>query len=221
LANSNFQGNLSIENTATKNIPSWGVYNAQTHAYSTYYSGNISYAADTYIEIVLNGCRWGWGNLTIPDSITIYAHNSYLRGNITNNGVIYLRNSQCQLLTGGGSVIYQNKTSQLQNDSNFASYNDTLFFQVSNTDTIYSDTSITADTQMDVTNDTSCFIIYGVSYNITLTDFDYSYKINVSGYWCESSQLVYLDEVNNRIVFKADINTFAPNTIKFNVWRIK
>jgi len=215
LANSNFQGNLSIENTTTKNIPSWGIYNAQIHAYSTYYSGNISYTADTNIEIVLNGCRWGWGNLTVPDSITIYAHNSYLRGNITNNGVIYLRNSQCQLLTGGGSVIYQN------NDSDFISYNDTLFFQVSNTDTIYSDTSITADTQMDVINDTSCFVIYGDSYNIDLVDYEYSYKINDNGYWVESSQLVYFDEANKRVVFKADINTFAPNTIKFNFWRVK
>ncbi len=108
LTNSNFQGNLSIENTVAKNIPSWGIYNAQIHAYSTYYSGNISYAADTNIEIVLNGSRWGGGNLTVPDSITIYAHNSYLRGNITNNGTLYLRNSQCQLLTGSGSVVYQN-----------------------------------------------------------------------------------------------------------------
>jgi len=112
------------------------------------------------------------------------------------------------------------KISELQNDSNFASYNDTLFFQVSNSDTIYADTSITADTQMDVINDTSCFIIYGDSYNITLTDFDYSYKINVNGYWRESSQLVYLDEVNNRIVFKADINQFAIGTVKFNFWRV-
>jgi len=116
-------------------------------------------------------------------------------------------------LTGGGSVIYQN------NDSDFISYNDTLFFQVSNSDTIYSDTSITADTQMDVINDTSCFIIYGDSYNITLTDFDYSYKINVNGYWVESSQLAYLDIANNRIVFKADINTFSPNTVKFTIKR--
>lgn len=111
------------------------------------------------------------------------------------------------------------KLSELQNDSDFASYNDTLFFQVSNTDTIYSDTSITADTQMDIINDTSCFVIYGDSYNITLTDFDFTYKINVSGYWRESSQLVYLDEVNNRIIFKADIKEFAPNTILFTIKR--
>jgi hypothetical protein len=113
------------------------------------------------------------------------------------------------------------KLSQLVNDSNFISYNDTLFFQVDNTDTIYADTSITADTQMDVINDTACFIIYGDSYNITLTDFDFSYKINDNGYWVESSQLVYFDTTNNRIIFKADINTFAPNTIKFNFWRVK
>ena len=111
------------------------------------------------------------------------------------------------------------KVSELENDSNFASYNDTLFFQVSNTDTIYSDTSITADTQMDIINDTACFIIHGDSYNITLTDFDYSYKINVDGYWRESSQLVYLDEVNNRIIFKADINEFAIGTVKFTIKR--
>ena len=285
LANSNFQGNLSIENTTTKNIPSWGIYNAQIHAYSTYYSGNISYTADTNIEIVLNGCRWGWGNLTIPDSITIYAHNSYLRGNIINQGTVYLRNSQCQSITGG-NIIYQNfdyqisntsnksgntikdaldnslskvdsisgdsiislnyskinnkpfipdttpyllksdsivitKVSQLTNDSNFTSYNDTLFFQVSNSDTIYADTSITADTQMDVINDTACFVIYGDSYGVNLMDFEFAYKIKTNGVWLESSQLVYFDEANKRVVFKADINTFAPNTIKFNFWRVK
>lgn len=111
------------------------------------------------------------------------------------------------------------KISQLKNDSNFISYNDTLFFQVINTDTIYSDTSI-SDTYS-LINDTACFIIYGNSYGIILTDFDYSYKINVNGYWVESSQLVYFDTTNNRIVFKADINTFSPNTIKFNFWRVK
>jgi uncharacterized coiled-coil protein SlyX len=117
--------------------------------------------------------------------------------------------------------IVRTKISELQNDSNFISYNDTLFFQVDNTDTIYADTTITADTQMDVINDTACFIIYGDSYNITLTDFDFSYKINDNGYWVESSQLVYFDTTNNRIIFKADINTFAPNTIKFNFWGVK
>ena len=114
-----------------------------------------------------------------------------------------------------------NRVSQLQNDSNFASYNDTLFFQVLNSDMIYSDISITADTQMDIINDTACLIIYGDSYGIDLIDFEYSYKIKYNGYWQESSQLVYFDEVNNRVVFKADINNFGIETIKFNFWRIK
>ena len=96
---------------------------------------------------------------------------------------------------------------------------DALYFTVLNDTDLFSDTSITADTQMDIINDTSCFVIYGDSYGIDLTDFDYSYKINVNGYWVESSQLVYLDEVNNRIVFKADINTFSPNTVKFTIKR--
>ncbi len=451
--NSQFQSPLNIENTLTKNIPSWGINGAQFHSYSTYQAGNVNYTADVAQEVVLNGCRWGWQNTTIPDSITIYAHNSYLRGNITNNGTVYLRNSQCQSIIGGniiynnfdyqisntsnktgttvkqaldnivsdttlndsfalkvniidsniisnifcdtitnikliqfdtssamdnhttlmgemrwnyedgtldigmnkGEVIQQvglelygrvlnksgenilngelvmfagtngnsgilnikkahniinsqyiigvatedinndsigfittygkisginttgsiyNETwndsdilyynadtpgaltnirpvpprmivpigtvinahtngsifvrptynyieniSSLKNDSNFASYNDTLFFQVSNSDTIYADTSITADTQMDVINDTACFVIYGESYGIDLTDFEYSYKINIDGYWRESSQLVYSDIANNRIVFKADINTFSPNTVKFTIKR--
>ena len=114
-----------------------------------------------------------------------------------------------------------NRVSQLQNDSNFASYNDTLFFQVSNSDTIYADTSITADTQMDIINDTACFVIYGDSYGVDLKDFEFAYKIKINGVWLESSQLVYFDEANKRVVFKADINTFTPNTIKFSFWRVK
>ena len=133
----------------------------------------------------------------------------------------------------GGNIIYQNFDYQIDNSSNKSgatvkdaldiclSKNDTLFFQVSNSDTIYADTSITADTQMDVINDTACFVIYGDSYGIDLTDFDYSYKINIDGYWRESSQLVYLDEVNNRIVFKADINEFAAGAVKFTIKRGK
>ena len=230
LENSNFQSQLNIENTISKNIPSWGIYNAQFHSYSTYQAGTVNYTADTLQEVVLNGCRWGWQNTTIPYSITVYAHNSYLRGDITNQGTVYLRNSQCQSIAGG-NIIYQNFDYQIDNSSNKSgatvkdaldiclSKNDTLFFQVSNADIIYADTSITADTQMDVINDTSCFVIYGDSYGIDLTDFDYSYKINDNGYWVESSQLVYLDEVNNRIVFKADINEFAAGAVKFTIKR--
>jgi len=113
------------------------------------------------------------------------------------------------------------KLSELKNDSNFASYNDTLFFQVSNSDTIYADTSITADTQMDVINDTSCFVISDTSTGVNLDNFKYNYEVKINGVWQESSQLVYYDDVRKRVVFKADILTFAPNTIKFNFWRVK
>ena len=166
----------------------------------------------------------GWGNLTIPDSITIYAHNSYLLGNITNNGVIYLRNSQCQLLTGGGSVIYQNKTSQLQNDSNFASYNDTLFFTVSNTNELLADTSIINDTN--IITDTGCFVIYGDSYGIQIDSYTVSYQVYfdtglLAGTWGQSSLLSYPDIPRNRYIIKSGVNNFAINTIEVSFQRRK
>ena len=151
------------------------------------------------------------------DSIVSLALTKIIGDTITKTEV----NDSLALKLNISDSVVITKISELQNDSNFASYNDTLFFQVSNSDTIYADTSITADTQMDVINDTACFVIYGESYGIDLTDFEYSYKINIDGYWRESSQLVYLDEVNNRIVFKADINQFAIGTVKFNFWRVK
>lgn len=143
LANSNFQGNLSIENTVTKNIPSCGIYNAQFHSYSTYQAGTVNYTADTLQEVVLNGCRWGWQNTTIPDSITVYAHNSYLRGDITNQGTVYLRNSQCQSIAGG-NIIYQNFDYQIDNSSNKsgATVKDALDICLSKTDYISGDSVV-------------------------------------------------------------------------------
>lgn len=119
--------------------------------------------------------------------------------------------------------ISQNKSQiNIIQKSNYISYNDTLFLTLTNTNELVADTSITDTDKFDLINDTSCFIIYGDSLGIDLNKYEYSYKVKIQNrYWVESSQLVYLDIANNRIVFKADINTFAPNTIKFNFWRVK
>jgi len=99
---------------------------------------------------------------------------------------------------------------------------DTLFLQISNSDTIYADSSISGDTLMYIVNDTACLVIYGDSYGINLSNYDFSYKVKINNrYWVESSLYIYYDEQLNRIVMKSDIFTFSPNTIRINLYKVK
>lgn len=114
------QWDLTLIGDSFVNAPSWGVA-MQVHPYGTYESGNVSYTINgtATMEIVPNGCRRWRGDVTVPAGVTIYAHNSYLRGEVTNKWVIYLRNSFIQeYVDGGGTLdITKNPGSQVDYDN--------------------------------------------------------------------------------------------------------
>lgn len=88
------QGTLSITMDSTVNLPSWGA-NGTILANGIFQSGSVSYTIGgiaTY-TVAPNGCRWGSAAITIPAGVSILAYNSYLRGTVTNNGSVTLRNS--------------------------------------------------------------------------------------------------------------------------------
>lgn len=90
---SQLQGNLSISNDDTSDVPSGGG-NYTMIANGVYLSGTPSYSVSGTSTIVcaIVGSRWGAsGSITLPANVTLYVYNSFLRGTTTNNGSIYLR----------------------------------------------------------------------------------------------------------------------------------
>lgn len=109
------------------------------------------------------------------------------------------------------------KVSQLQNDSNFISYNDSLYFTLLNPTSLVADTSIINDTLL--FNDTACWVIYGDSYNVDLNNYTYNYEVFfdtglAAGTWGKSELFVYRDKVRNLIVFKSAVYNFAEGNIE-------
>jgi hypothetical protein len=115
------QGDLSLIGDSTWDIPLWGINAIQVHPYGTYESGNVKYTINgtATMEVVPNGCRRWQGDVIVPAGVTIYAHNSYLRGKVTNAWIIYLRNSFIQeYVDGGGTLdITKNPGSQVDYDN--------------------------------------------------------------------------------------------------------
>ena len=109
------QGTLLLSWDSTADIPSRWINAIQIHPYWTYQSGTVSYwiTGTATMEVVPNGCRRGFWAVVVPLGVTIFAHNSYLRGNHTNNWVIHLRNSFVQgwTITGTGTIDITNNSS--------------------------------------------------------------------------------------------------------------
>ena len=106
IESSQLQGTFNFIADSTLDYPSWGA-NGQILANGTYQSGTVAYTIGgtaTY-TVAISSCRWGWQAVTVPTGITIYAHNSFLRGDITNNGTIYLRNSFMQKHIAGTGTL--------------------------------------------------------------------------------------------------------------------
>jgi len=97
----------------------------------TYLQGNVEFFSEvassggggiSTFTLVTNGSRIGKGNpVYVPPEVTVYALNSFLRGNWTNNGLLILSNSHVQTLSysGIGLVSVDDQpASQIANDSN-------------------------------------------------------------------------------------------------------
>jgi uncharacterized coiled-coil protein SlyX len=118
--------------------------------------------------------------------------------------------------------IVRTKISELQNDSNFISYNDSLYFTLLNPTSLVADTNIINDTLL--FNDTACWVIYGDSYNVDLNNYTYNYEVFfdtglASGTWGKSELFIYRDKTRNLIAFKSAVYNFAEGNIEITFLR--
>ena len=122
IESSQLQGSFAITMDDTQNLPSWGK-DGNLMANGVVQSGAVSYTIGgtaTYTPGIYSS-RWGSSNpaVTIPNGVTIYAYNSWLRPTQINNGAIHLRNSTMQgYIPGTGTLNIDNQpASQFKNDS--------------------------------------------------------------------------------------------------------
>lgn len=114
------------------------------------------------------------------------------------------------------------KLSQLVNDSNFISYNDSLYFTLLNPTSLVADTNIINDTLL--FNDTACWVIYGDSCNVDLNNYTYNYEVFfdtglAAGTWGKSELFIYRDKARNLIAFKSAVYNFAEGNIEITFLR--
>lgn len=112
---------LNISMDSSLSVPSWG-HQGGVSIMTSNLTGTptltISGTNKAY-NLQLNSTRIAGNssNVTIPDGLTVTAYNSFLHGNWTNQGNLYLRNSVVQNLSGNITGLDQ-FGSQLNNDSN-------------------------------------------------------------------------------------------------------
>lgn len=117
------QGTFTARMDSTTDYPSGGS-DGTVLANGVFQSGTVAYiigGTATY-TVAPNGSRWGSGAVTIPAGVSILAYNSFLRGTLTNNGSITLRNSTMDgYIAGTGTLNLDDQpASQFKNDSSIA-----------------------------------------------------------------------------------------------------
>ena len=109
------QGTFTAVMDSTLDLPSAGSAGTIL-ANGVFLSAGTSYTigGTASYTVAPNGCRWGSGAVTIPLGVSLIAYNSFLRGTITNNGAISLRNSVMEgYVAGTGTLVelgYINKS---------------------------------------------------------------------------------------------------------------
>ncbi len=100
------QGTFNITMDSAQDFPSGGS-DGTILANGVFESGTLSYTIGgtaTY-TVAPNGCRWGAGAVTVPAGVSVLAYNSFLRGTITNNGSVTLRNSTMEGYVAGTGTL--------------------------------------------------------------------------------------------------------------------